>query len=467
MTRDELVECTALLARRSAPVDLDAVAPTGRPARRAGPADRRRGRRARTWQEDELFALVRAAAPYATLTGAALRRGRRPRRPRASRPGAVGGAHTCTATASTACSRAPRGARLAALTSGGAIPELGDYRSSSTPTASPSGSVHEDFAIEATAGDVFLLGTHSWRVLQVETGTVRVADADGTAPTIPFWLGEAPARTAELSAEVVRAARSSWTRLASGDADGARLTVASASGVSHAVAEQVVAYLDARARRARRRSRPRDSSSSSGSSTRPGARSSSSMRRTAGGSTARFGLALRKRFCVTLRLRAPGGGERRRRRHRPRSAALASLSSEVAGDAPRRHGAEVLTQAVLPLPMLAARWRWNVARALVMPRSTSGGRRPIHLQRMEADDLMAATWPALAACQENAPAGPIPVPDHPLVRQTVDDCLFEATRRRRARWRCSARSRGGTSTCGSCESTEPSRLAHGILNGAP
>ena len=86
---------------------------------------------------------------------------------------------------------------------------------------------------------------------------------------------------------------------------------------------------------------------------------------------------------------------------------------------------DVLTQAVLPHPMLAARWRWNLNRALVVPRSRGGQRRPIHLQRMEADDLLAAAWPALAACQENAGPGPVPVPDHVLVRQTVDDCLTE------------------------------------------
>ena len=95
--------------------------------------------------------------------------------------------------------RARRGARLAALTSGGAIPETGDYRVVLDPEGTTVGSVHEDFAVEATAGDIFLLGTHSWRVVKVETGTVRVHDAGDLPPTIPFWLGEAPARSAELS----------------------------------------------------------------------------------------------------------------------------------------------------------------------------------------------------------------------------------------------------------------------------
>jgi ATP-dependent Lhr-like helicase len=127
---------------------------------------------------------------------------------------------------------------------------------------------------------------------------------------------------------------------------------------------------------------------------------------------------------------------------------------------------EVLTQAVLPHPMLAARWRWNLTRALVLPRQRGGKRRPIHLQRMEADDLLAAVWPSLAACQENAPTGPVVVPDHVLVRQTVDDCLHEglSVDGLAELW---ARVESGTIAVHTVESSEPSPLSHGILSGRP
>ena len=141
--------------------------------------------------------------------------------------------------------RARRGARLAALTSGGAIPETGDYRVVLDPDGVTVGSVHEDFAVEATAGDIFLLGTHSWRVVKVETGTVRVHDAGDLPPTIPFWLGEAPARTAELSEEVGALRAELEPVLAAGDGAGARAAVRARAGVSEEVADQVVAYLGA------------------------------------------------------------------------------------------------------------------------------------------------------------------------------------------------------------------------------
>src|SRR5262249_34293366 len=98
--------------------------------------------------------------------------------------------------------RGRRGARLAALTSGGAIPELGDYRVLAEPDNALVGTVNEDWAIESMAGDVFLLGTTSWRIRRVEPGVVRVEDAHGAPPSVPFWLGEAPGRTLELSEEV-------------------------------------------------------------------------------------------------------------------------------------------------------------------------------------------------------------------------------------------------------------------------
>ncbi len=196
LTRDELVECTALLAAvRAGHLDLlhPPVAPSDVLTQQVVAEVAAAGE----WDVDALFALVRRAAPFAGLTraqfdqvvelaswGIQTGRGRR-------------GAHLHH-DAVNGRLRARRGARLAALTSGGAIPETGDYRVVLDPDGVTVGSVHEDFAVEATAGDIFLLGTHSWRVVKVETGTVRVVDAADLPPTIPFWLGEAPARTAEL-----------------------------------------------------------------------------------------------------------------------------------------------------------------------------------------------------------------------------------------------------------------------------
>src|SRR5207244_6346608 len=84
----------------------------------------------------------------------------------------------------------------------GAIPENANYCVVAEPDETIDGTLDEDFAVESLAGDVFLLGTTSWRIRRVESGRVRVEDAHGAAPSIPFWRGEAPGRTFELSQEV-------------------------------------------------------------------------------------------------------------------------------------------------------------------------------------------------------------------------------------------------------------------------
>ncbi len=161
---------------------------------------------AREWTEDALFELFRQATPFAQLERARVRRGRRERRRRARRRGSAGAARSCTAIASTASLRGRRAARIVALTNGGAIPDLADYRVVLDPDETLVGTVNEDWAIESMAGDVFVLGSHSWRIRRVESraGVLRVEDAQGQPPSIPFWLGEAPSRTWELSAEVSR-----------------------------------------------------------------------------------------------------------------------------------------------------------------------------------------------------------------------------------------------------------------------
>ncbi len=462
LTRDELVECTALLAGVRAG-HLDLLHPPVAPIDVLAQQLVAEVAATEEWDVDALYELVGRAGPYADLPretfdevvelvswGIQTGRGRR-------------GAHLHH-DAVNGRLRARRGARLAALTSGGAIPETGDYRVVLDPDGITVGSVHEDFAVEATAGDIFLLGTHSWRVVKVETGTVRVIDAGDLPPTIPFWLGEAPARSAELSEEVGALRAGLEPLLARGDGGGARDLVRDRAGVSSEVADQVVAYLGAGlaslgALPTRQRlvvERVFDDSEGT----------QLIIHSPYGGRINRaLGLALRKRFCVSFDFELQAAADD--------DTVVLSLGpqhsfplSQVPTMLQSGTVTEVLTQAVLPHPMLAARWRWNLNRALVVPRSRGGQRRPIHLQRMEAEDLLAASWPALAACQENAGPGPVPVPDHVLVRQTVTDCLTEPLD-----------ADGlvallGEMECGRVdvhlvESIEASPLAHGILTGRP
>ena len=462
MTRDELVECTALLAAvRAGHLDVlqTPVAPLDVLAQQIVAEVAA----AEEWEVGPLYELMRGAAPYADLTresfdevvdlvswGIQTGRGRR-------------GAHLHH-DAVNGRLRARRGARLAALTSGGAIPETGDYRVVLDPDGVTVGSVHEDFAVEATAGDIFLLGTHSWRVVKVEMGTVRVRDAGDLPPTIPFWLGEAPARTAELSMEVGALRAELEPLLAAGDGDGARQAVRRRAGVSEEVAAQVAGFLGAGlaalgALPTRDRlviERVFDESEGT----------QLIVHAPYGGRINRaLGLALRKRFCVSFDFELQAAADD--------DTVVLSLGPQHSfplTQVPKMLTAntvtDVLTQAVLPHPMLAARWRWNLNRALVLPRSRGGQRRPIHLQRMEAEDLLAATWPALAACQENASPGPIPVPDHVLVRQTVNDCLTEPLDAEGlvSLWEDLE---SGRVEVHFVESAEPSPLAHGILTGRP
>jgi len=462
MTRDELVECTALLAAvRAGRLDLlePPVAPLDVLAQQlvAEVAS------VEEYDIEALWRLVRASAPFAEVDrsdfdevvslvswGIETGRGRR-------------GAHLHH-DAVNGRLRARRGARLAALTGGGAIPETGDYRVVLDPDGVTVGSVHEDFAVEAMAGDIFLLGTHSWRVAKVEVGTVRVHDAGDLPPTVPFWLGEAPARTAELSEAVSDLRGALEPILAANDGEAARELVRREAGVSTEVATQVVAYCAsglAALGHLPTRSRivvERCFDESEGSQL--------ILHSPYGGRVNRaLGLALRKRFCVSFDFELQAAADDDTvvlslgpQHSFPLTRVQSMLSSKTAK--------EVLIQAVLLHPMLAARWRWNLNRALVLPRMRAGKRRPIHLQRMEADDLLAAVWPGLAACQENAPPGPVAVPDHVLARQTVDDCLCEGLSVEGLvdLW---SKVESGEVEVHLVESSEPSVMAHGILNGRP
>jgi ATP-dependent Lhr-like helicase len=359
--------------------------------------------------------------------------------------------------------RGRRGARLAAITSGGAIPDVADYSVVAEPTGMVVGSVDEDFAVESMAGDVFLLGNTSWRVLGVEAGRVRVEDAQGQAPTIPFWRGEAPGRTAELSLALSELRETIARAADEGGASQAQRWLIEEAGLCQAGAEQAVAYvLAARA----------------ALSVLPSQRTVVAERffDEAGGMqlvlhapfgariNRAFGLALRKRFCRSFNFELQAAatdngivlslGEQH------------SFPLELTFGLLRAQSARaVLVQALLAAPMFKARWRWNASRALVLLRRVGARRIPPPILRMRAEDLMAAVFPAQAACAENI-AGEIVPPDHPLVGQTIADCLTEAMDFEGLH-RVLTDIEAGNIACVARETVEPSPLSHEILNANP
>jgi ATP-dependent Lhr-like helicase len=361
--------------------------------------------------------------------------------------------------------RGRRGARLATLTSGGAIPETGDYRVLMEPGDVFIGTVNEDFAIESQQGDVFLLGTHPWQIVQVTNGVMRVRDAAGRHPTIPFWLGEAPGRTDELSEEVSRLRSGVAERLDRGGRDAAIAYVQEVSGVDDVAAALVVDYLAAGRAQLGGLLPTHDDivferffDETGGMQLIIHAPLGARINRA-------LGLGLRKKFCLNFdfELQAAASND----------AALLSLGPQHSfplEDVPaflRSHNVQdAVSQAVLRSPIFTARWRWNLNRSLAVLRRKGGRLNPFNIQRMEADDLMAAVFPDLAACQDNAPAGPTEIPDHPLVRETMGDCLNEAMDIEGLK-ALVRRFEEGTVHLHFVDTVEPSVLAHEILNGAP
>jgi ATP-dependent Lhr-like helicase len=460
-SRDELVECAALMrgARSgrldrlripSCPLDILAQQVVAECA-------------AAEWDAGELLALVRGAAPFAAVSAAdfadvtelvseGIRTGRGRRAAYLHRDQVSGRL------------RGRRGARIAALTSGGAIPELGDYRVLAEPDDTVVGTVNEDWAIESMAGDVFLLGTTSWRIRRVEPGIVRVVDAQGAPPSVPFWLGEAPGRTVELSEEVCALRSAVAERLT---ASGTRAAVAwlmAECCLGDAAAETIAAYLSAGL--AQLGVLPtmdtivleRFFDDAGGMQLVGHAPFGARLNRA-------LGLALRKRFCVTFdfELQAAASDD----------AILLSLGPQHSFPLDRvpkflASGTveEVVRQAVLTSPMFPARWRWNLNTSLAVLRWRSGRKNPPAIQRMESDDLMAAVFPTLAACQENVAPGPLEIPDHLLVRQTLEDCLRDAMDIDGLRELVAGIEAGDVRVIVR-DTTEPSVLAHEILNGRP
>ncbi len=460
LTRDELVECTALLrAVRKGALDrlLPPVAPLDILAQQIVAACA-----AEPWKESDLFALCARAAPYEGLTrecfdevvelvseGIETGRGRRAAYVHRDR---IGGQL-----------RARRGARLAAITSGGAIPEVADYRVVADPDETFIGTVGEDFAIDSLPGDVFLLGSSTWRIRRVEAGKLRVVDAEGATPNVPFWAGEAPARTAELSDEVSALRAELEPLLAVGDEAAAAAWVEAESGVGADAAIQLVRYLGV-SRAALGALPTRDRLILERFFDDAGGMQLVIHTPRGGRLNRALCLALRKKFCKSFNFELQAAAND--------DAMVLSLGphhSFPLADVPFflsiQGIEETLRQAVLPTPLFTARWRWNLNRSLAVLRFRGGKRNPPPIQRMESDDLMAAVFPQAAACQENV-TGPIEIPDHVLVRQTLHDCLHEAMDVDGLR-ELIERIRGGRIEILCVDTTEPSPLSHEILNGKP
>ena len=374
----------------------------------------------REWREDDLFALYRRAWPYRALTretfdevvkmlaeGFSTRRGR-----------SHAALHRDTVSGSL---RGRKGLRLTAVTCGGTIPDTADYNVVLEPAGQIIGTVNEDFAIESAAGDVFQLGNTSYRILRVEGGRVRVEDAAGLPPSIPFWLGEAPARTDEVSAAVSRLREEIEQRL--DPPTQALQWLTDELGLPFAAADQLVDYYAAA--RATLGALPtqqrlvfeRFFDETGGTQLILHSPFGSRLNRA-------WGLSLRKRFCRKFNFELQAAATE--------DAIILSLTATHSFplDEPARylHSSsvrEILVQAMLDAPMFITRWRWNASIALALLRYRGGNKVPAQLQRMEAEDLVAAVFPDQLACFENI-AGDREIPDHPLVAQTIDDCLHEA-----------------------------------------
>jgi ATP-dependent Lhr-like helicase len=460
LTRDELVECTALLLAVRAG-RLDAIEPARLPLDIAAQQVVAEVA-AQEWTTADLYELVCKAAPYAGLeratfdellglvsNGIETGRGRR-------------GAYLHHDTVNGEL-RARKGARLAAATSGGAIPETGDYRVLAEPDDLLIGTVNEDWAVESMVGDIFLLGTHSWQIARIEAGVVRVRDAGDTPPTVPFWLGEAPARTAELSQEVSELRRCVDALLAAGQPDAARRWLIETAGIDEAAATMIVDYLAVG--RAALGATPTQECLVLERFFDDTGGMQLVVHSPYGGRINRgLGLALRKKFCRTFNFELQAAASD--------DAVVLSLGphhSFPLEDVPRFVSSatvrDTLEHAILDSPMFQARWRWNLNRALMVLRFRGGRRNPPPIQRMESDDLLAAVFPQAAACQENV-TGPIEIPDHLLVRQTVEDTLHEALDVDGLE-SLLRRMETGEVVVHCCDTTEPSVLAHEIITARP
>ncbi len=478
MTRDELLECAALLrAIRAGTLDRIEVPPAPLDILAQHIVAAAAGQ---TWGDDELFTVCRRAYPYRDLErsefdqivrmlaeGIATHRGR-------------GQAHLFYDRINHRL-KGRRGARLAAITSGGAIPDTANYAVVAEPEGTVVGSVDEDFAVESLAGDIMLLGNTSWRIKGVEAGKVRVEDAHGAPPNIPFWRGEAPSRTAELSTEVATLRQDIADRLplspqpstyflhsessVLSSQHSALLFLKNECGLDLRGAQQAIEYVVAG--RAMLGVVPTQDTIVAERFFDESGGMQLVIHAPFGGRINRaWGLALRKRFCVTFDFELQAAatdngivislGERH-------SFPLESVFAYVHPKSVR----EVLIQAILQAPMFTTRWRWNVSRALLLLRFVQGKKVPPQIQRMKAEDLMSAVFPDALACQDNIIGERTrQIPDHPLVKETLRDCLTEAMDLD-GLTQVLEQIGSGAIRCVAVDTPTPSPFSHEILNANP
>jgi ATP-dependent Lhr-like helicase len=467
MTRDELLEALALVrAVREGRLDriVMPVAPLDIVSQQIVAAVA-----GEDWQEDDLFELCRQAWPFHALAredfddvvtmlsdGIA--------------PGNRSGAYLHRDRINHRL-RARRGARIAAITSGGAIPEQADYRVV-TEDGTFVGTLNEDFAIESQAGNVFQLGNTSWRIRHVRGGVVTVSDAHGAPATVPFWLGEAPGRTDELSAEVSSLRETLWQHVGEslrseirlGEDSHASVTATNSNGKPGAKsalldhppggAQPAAAAADTSASRRDAATWLMENCECDEWGAQQAANYVAAQAVALGVVPTRrqvvferffdesggmelvihapfgvrinraWGLALRKCFCRTFDFELQASAD-------DNGIVLSigpnnSFPIEQLFDMLNSRNAEkILVQALLAVPMFGIRWRWNVTRALAVLRQRGGKKVPPQLQRFRADDLLTAVFPMQTACFEHR-TGDLEPPDQPLVSQTVHDCLHEA-----------------------------------------
>ena len=426
------------------------------------------------WDEDEMFALVKRAYPYRNLKretfnsilemlseGIAAKRGRY-------------GAYVHRDRVNGKL-RARRGARLAAITSGGAIPDNSLYTVVAEPDGAVVGTVDEDFAVESNRGDIMLLGNTSWMIHRIETnaGRMLVQDAHGAPPSVPFWRGEAPARTQELSAHVGELRQQISERLPSTSPVGFSATQPDVAetvlwlkeecGLDDSGAEQMIEYV--LQGRAVLGAVPTQTTVIAERFFDEGGGMQLVIHAPFGGRINKaWGLSLRKRFCVgfnfELQAAATDNGL---------NIALAEQHSFPLGDVFHFLQADtvqpILEQAALDSPIFATRWRWDANRALALLRFQNGKKVPPQIQRMRSDDLLASVFPDAAACFENI-EGERKIPDHPLVGEVMKDVLTEAMDVEGLKSLLRGMASGAIRVL-AVDTPVPSQFSHEILNANP
>jgi ATP-dependent helicase Lhr and Lhr-like helicase len=371
--------------------------------------------------------------------------------------------------------RARRGSRIAAITSGGAIPDNALYTVVAEPEGIVVGTVDEDFAVESSKGDVMLLGNTSWMIRRVESnaGRLLVQDAHGAPPSVPFWRGEAPARTEELSEHVADLRQQVSDILADTSPVGISQNqpkVAEAvawlkreCGFDDSAAEQTIEYI--LQGRAVLGAVPTQQTIIAERFFDEGGGMQLVIHAPFGGRINKaWGLALRKRFCRSFNFELQAAAT-----DNGLNIALAEQHSFPLADVFQFLQAEtvqpVLEQAALPSPIFATRWRWDASRALALLRFQNGKKVPPQIQRIRSDDLLASVFPDVAACQENI-EGDIKIPDHPLVQEVMKDVLTEAMDLDGLQ-RVLRGIGDGSIRCLAVDTPVPSQFSHEILNANP